>query len=57
MVESFGMRQEFQHLTYFNSVTIVFKCAKVRKFRCELGVPTVGSFDIYREFRCLTMTL
>ena len=56
-VGSSGMRQEFRHLTYFNSVTVVFKCAKGREFRRESGVPTVGSPGIHREFQHLTTSL
>ena len=48
------MRREFRYLTYFNSVTVVFKCVEGREFRRESGVPTVGSSDIRREFRHLT---
>ena len=40
MVRSSGMSQEFQHLTYFNSITVVFKCAEGREFRHSSGVPT-----------------
>ena len=51
------MRWEFRHLTYFNSVTMVFKCAEGKEFQRELGVQTVGSSDIHREFRHLTTSL
>ena len=56
MVGSFSMRQEFQHLTYFNSVTVVFKYAEGREFRRESGVSTVGSSDASQR-HCNLVTL
>ena len=33
---------------------LVFKCLEGQEFRCESGVPTVGSFGMLRKFRHLT---
>ena len=42
----------FQRLV-FQRPTIVFKCTECREFRLKSEVPTVGSSDMYREFRHL----
>ena len=57
MVGSSGMRREFRHLTYFNSVIIVFKCAEGREFRRESGVPAfIGSSDA-SQLHCNLVTV
>ena len=56
MVGSSGMRREFRHLIYFNSVTMVFKYAEGQEFRrLEVSV-FIGSFDASQRY-CNSVTV
>ena len=50
------MRREFRHLTYFNSVTIVFKCAEGREFRRSEVSAIIGSSDA-SQLHCNSVTI